>query len=100
MAWSAGEVTATANRAVILALGAPQLQTKPKTWRKVCRAQVSDDGHLIGTAEQHLHAHVEADLSVRAGRRAGPHRAPGTTNSTAEGAPAPSVRVGTTPGFF
>lgn len=98
MAGSTSEVTAAANRAVILALGAPELQTEPKTRGKVRCAQIPDDGHLIGTAEQHLHANVEADLSVRAGRGAGPHRAPGNTDSTAEGAPAPTVRVGATSG--
>lgn len=98
MARSAGEVTAPANRSVILSLWASELQTQPKAQSKVRCAKVTDDGHLIGTAEQDLHAHVEADLSVTTGRRAGPCIASKNTDTTAEGAPAPMVRVGMTSG--
>ncbi len=101
MAGSTGEVTAAAHRAIILALGASELQTQPKARGKVRCAQVTDERHLIGTAEQDLHAHMEADLSVRAGQGARPCRAPGNTaDTTAEGAPAPTVRVRTTSSFL
>lgn len=101
VSWPAGEVAAAANRAVILALRASELQTQPKARGKVCRAQVTDERHLISTAQQDLHAHMEADLAVRAGRGAGPCCAPrNTAATTAEGAPAPAVRVGATSFFF
>lgn len=100
MAGSTGEVTAAAHRAIILALGASEFQTQPKAWGKVCCAQVTDERHLVGTAEQNLHANMEGDLSVRAGQGAGPCCAPWDTHTTAEGAPAPTVRVGTTSVFF
>lgn len=99
MAGSTGEVTAAAHRAIILALGASEFQTQPKAWGKVCCAQVTDERHLVGTAEQNLHANMEGDLSVRAGQGAGPCCAPWDTHTTAEGAPAPTVRVGTTSVF-
>lgn len=67
MAGSTGEVAAATHRAVILSLGASELQTKPKSRGKVRCAQVTDECHLIGTVQQDLHAHVEADLSVRDG---------------------------------
>lgn len=97
VAGSAGEVTPAAHRAVVLPLGAPELQPQPKPRGKVRRAQVTDEGHLVGAAEQDLHPHVEAHLSVRAGRGAGPRCAPG---DAAEGAPASAVRVGATSSFF
>lgn len=97
MAGSTGEVTAAAHRAIILALRASKLQSKPKARGKVRCAEVTDERHLIGTSEQDLHAHVEAHLSVRAGQGAGPSCAPRNTDTAAEGAPAPTVRSGTTP---
>lgn len=100
MAGSTGEVMAAAHRAIILALGASEFQTQPKAWGKVCCAQVTDECHLVGTAEQNLHANMEADLSVRAGQGSRPCCAPRDTDTTAEGAPAPTVRVGTTSVFF
>lgn len=99
VAGAAGEVAAAANRAVVLALWASELQTQPKAWGKVCRAQVTDERHLVGTAQQDLHAHVEAHLAVRAGRGAGSCCAPrNAAATTAESAPAPAVRVGLTSG--
>ena len=100
MAGSTGEVMAAAHRAIILALGASEFQTQPKAWGKVCCAQVTDECHLVGTAEQNLHANMEADLSVRARQGSRPCCAPRDTDTTAEGAPAPTVRVGTTSVFF
>lgn len=100
MARSTGEVAAASHRAVILALGASELQTQPQARGKVRCAQVTDERHLIGTVQQDLHAHMETDLSVRARQGGGPCRVPrsGATAST-ESAPATSVRSGTTPFF-
>lgn len=99
VARSTGEVTAATYRAIILPLGATKLQTQPKAWGKVCCAQVTDQRHLVGAAEQDLHAHVEANLPVRDGRGAGPCRAPRKTDTTAKRVPAPPLRVGTTSSF-
>lgn len=65
MARATSEVAAATHRPIILALGASELQTQPKSRGKVCCAQVTDEGHFVGTAQQDLHPHVEADLSVR-----------------------------------
>lgn len=94
---STGEVTAARYRAVVPAFGAAELQSEPESRGKVRRAQVTDERHLVGAAEQNLHADSETDLSVRDGRWAGPRRAAG--KSSAEGAPAPTLRVGTAPVF-
>lgn len=51
MARSTGEITTATYRAVVLALGASELQTQPKARGKVRCAQVTDIRHLIGTAE-------------------------------------------------
>lgn len=82
VARSAAEITSCAHGAVVLPFWAPELQTQPKARSKVGGAEVTDEGHLIGAAEQDLHAHVEADLTVR---------------ETAAAAPALALRVGTTP---
>lgn len=93
MTSSTREVAVAAHRAVILALGATELQTQPKPRGKVCRAEVTDERHLVGTTEQHLHAHVEADLSVGAGGGDGPCCASRNMGATADRAP-PAQRVG------
>lgn len=82
---SAAEITPSAHRAIVFPFWAPELQTQPKAGRKVGSTEVADEGHLIGAAEQDLHAHVETDLAVRPGEGA------------SQGAPALAVRVGTTP---
>lgn len=96
---SAGEVTASAYGAVVLALGAPELQTQPKTWSEVCCAQVTNESHLIGTAEQDLHTDVETNWAVADGRGAGPRHGPRRADANAEGAPVATFRVGAT-SFF
>lgn len=95
---STGEVTAAPYRAVVPAFRAAELQSEPETRGKVRHAQVTDERHLVGAAEQNLHANSETDLSIRDGRWTGPRRA--ARKSTAEGAPAPTLRVGTAPVFL
>lgn len=51
IAGAAGEVAAASNRAVVLAFWASELQTEPETRCKVCRAQVTDERHLVGAAQ-------------------------------------------------
>lgn len=89
-----GEVAPAANATVILAFRAPELQTQPKARSKVRRAQVADGRHLVGAAEEDLHAHLEANLSVRGGGGASRN----STATAAEAAPAATVRIGATPG--
>lgn len=84
VARSAAEIAPSAHRAVVLPFWAPELQTQPDSRREVGGSEVPDGGHLVGAAEQDLHAHVETDLTVR---RAAP----------AEGAPALALRAGATP---
>lgn len=93
---STGEVTAATYGAIILALRASELQTQPKTWSEVCCAQVTNESHLIGTAEQDLHADMETNLSVADGRGAGPRHSHRRTDANAEGAPVSTFRVGAT----
>lgn len=91
VARSAAEITSPAYRAIVLPFWAPELQTQPKARRKVGSTEVTDQGHLIGAAEQDLHAHVETDLTMR-------HATGEPASATAgEGAPALALRVGTTP---
>ena len=92
VARSAAEITASSHRAVVLPLGAAELQTQPEAGRKVGSTQVADEGRLTGAAEQDLHAHVQAHLSVRRRRRA--RR---VTQETGEAAPALAPGVGSTP---
>lgn len=98
VARSAAEIAASAHRAVVLPFWAPELQTQPKAGRKVGSTEVTDEGHLIGAAEQDLHAHVETDLTVRHGYGAG--HVTGETATATEGAPALALRVGTTPFYL
>jgi len=63
------EVAPPPHRAVVLPLGAAQLQAQPEPRGEVRGAQVADGGHVVGAGEQDLHAHVEADLL--GGRRGG-----------------------------
>lgn len=67
VARSTGEITTAAYRAIVLPFRASELQTQPKTRGEVCRTHVTDERHLIGAAEQDLHAHMETNLSIRPG---------------------------------
>lgn len=89
----AAEVAPPPHRAVVFPLRAAQLQTQPEARRKFCRAEVTDGRHLVGAAEQDLHAHVEADPAVAGRRRA----VTGETAASAEGGPALALRAGATP---
>lgn len=93
MAGSAAEITPAAHGAIVFPFWAAELQAQPEAGRKVGGAQVTDGRHLVGAAEQHLHAYVETDLAV--GRGYGAARVTGAT--AADGAPALALRVGTTP---
>lgn len=94
MARSTGEITTATYRAIVLPFRASELQTQPKTRGEICHTHVTDERHLIGAAEQDLHAHMETNLSIRPG--CGPCRVTKETDTTTTGAPAPALRVGTT----
>lgn len=84
--WAA-EIASSTHRAIVLPFRAPELQAQPGSWCEVGGTQVPDGSHLVGAAEQDLHARAETHLTVR---RAGP----------AEGTPALALRVGTVPFFI
>lgn len=61
---AAAEVAAAPHRAIVLAPGAAQLQSEPNARGKVRCAEVANECHLVGAAQQDLHAQVEANLPV------------------------------------
>lgn len=86
------EVAAARHGAVVATFGAPQLQSQPESRPEVGGAQVANHRHLVGAAEQHLHADPESDLlAIR--WTCGVAQEP-----VAQGAAAPSLGVGATPG--
>lgn len=95
MAGPAAEITPSSHGAVVFPFWALELQTQPKAWRKVRRAEVTQERHLVGAGEQDLHTHVETDVNV--GHRRGPGCVAWKTDTAAEGAPALPLRVGMTP---
>lgn len=88
----ADKVATARHGAIVATFGAPQLQSQPESRPEVGGAQVANHRHLVSAAEQHLHADPEADLlATRGGRRA-------AREPPSEGAAAPSLGVGATPG--
>lgn len=67
VAGSAAEEAPAPHGPVVPALGAAQLQAQPEPGSEGGRAQVAHPGHLVGAAQQDLHAHVETHLTVRRG---------------------------------
>lgn len=57
--WLASKIALLVHRAIVSALGTPQLQAKPYPWGKICGANVADCAHLTGAGQKDLGALME-----------------------------------------